>query len=69
MNCKLIDSRTKKTYTGKLATNITIGLPIKVLLADGKNEFHILNIKRCMCVGPKYYIIDKNDIRFTLILQ
>jgi hypothetical protein len=69
MNCKLIDSRNQKVYTGRLTTGITVGQPVKVLLADGKHEFHIASIRRCLYVGTKYYLVDGNGIRFTIVLQ
>lgn len=69
MNCKLIDSRGDKTYTGKLLTDIVIGKPIKVLFPDGKHEFFVSNIKRALRVDSRIYIIDAHGIRFTLILQ
>ncbi len=69
MRCKLIDSRGNKEYTGALLGSIAIGNPIKILLSNGTHEFHISKIKRCLSVGNRYYIIDAQGIRFTLIFQ
>lgn len=69
MNCKLTDSRDKKVYAGRLTTNITLGQPVKVLLADGKHEFHISSVKRCLFVGTRFYLQDAHGIRFTIVLQ
>lgn len=69
MNVKVTDSRDNKVYVGKLTTNIQIGQPIEVLLADGKHELHITNILRCLSSDGKYYIVDGDGIKFTLLLQ
>lgn len=69
MNCKLIDSRNGKEYAGILRTSICVGQPIIVLLADGKHEFKITSIRRCLYVGNRYYIHDQQGIKFTIILN
>jgi hypothetical protein len=69
MNLKLIDSRNSREYAGALKSSIAIGQPIKILLSNGTHEFHISSIRRCLTVGNKYYVVDNQGIRFTLIFQ
>ena len=70
MRVKVIDSRDKKEYVGNLTTSIQIGSPAKVLLADGQHELCIVNVKGWLHGSTnKYYIVDGNGIRFTMIFQ
>jgi len=66
---KLVDSRNNKVYVGPLTTTIEVGKPVKVALPDGKNEFHVATLRRFMHVGNKYWLIDKNGIKFILIID
>ena len=70
MNCKVIDSRTKKEYVGVLKTGIQLGESTIVLLADGKHELNIVKVKGWLHgSNNKYYVFDGNGIRFTFIFQ
>lgn len=70
MKVRVIDSRDKKVYVGDLVTSITIGSPARILLADGKHELNIVSVKGWLHGSTnKYYIIDGNGIRFTVIFQ
>ena len=64
---KVIDSRTQKAYTGSLTTPLALGKPARVRLPDGKHELYIVDLKRFLYVGNRYYLVDKNGIKFTLI--
>lgn len=70
MKVKVIDPRNKKEYAGDLRTGIQIGSSAIVTLTGGQHELHIVNVKGWLHGSSnKYYVVDGNGIRFTMIFQ